>query len=377
MSFDVAVIGGGIMGCMTALTLADGGMKVLLVEQFGLGSGASGVNAGTLSLQIKRTSLMAYAMRGADLWETMSERLQFDVHHRRSGGLNLAFTDDEAERLTRAMDERRAAGLPIDFLSGAEARQLEPHLTDRIVLASRSRLDGFASANITGQAFRQALVSRGVEVVEFTSSRSISPNDSGYDLCFGERRAQASRIVLATGAWSRSMLNLLDLDAPIDRRVNQMSVTERTARLLNGVVGHISGLMSLKQADNGTILIGGGWQGEGAPGEPGVAIPNNLRDNLRFAQTALPAVAHLRLVRTWYGYDSFVPDFMPMVGELPGRPGAYIICCVRGGYTIGPCMGELLAMRMLGQEPYLPIDGFDPSRYVRPLTERSEPVNVA
>ena len=74
----------------------------------------------------------------------------------------------------------------------------------------------------------------------------------------------------------------------------------------------------------------------------------------------MPALARLRVVRTWYGYDGFVPDFLPLVGALPWLREAYVIACVRGGYTIGPCMGDLLAARILGEEPALPL--FDPAR---------------
>ena len=63
-TWDIAVIGGGIMGCATALRLAEGGQRVIVLEQGDLGQGASGVNAGTLSLQIKRVKLIAYALHG-------------------------------------------------------------------------------------------------------------------------------------------------------------------------------------------------------------------------------------------------------------------------------------------------------------------------
>lgn len=368
---DAVVIGGGVMGCSTALTLAEAGMQVAVVEQFGLGSGASGVNAGTLSLQIKRTSLMAYAMRGAELWSAMSARLGTDVHHRRTGGLNLAFTDEEAEKLTSVMTERREAGLPIHFISGAEARAKEPELTDLIRLASFSPLDGYASANLTGLAFRRALSKQGVAIEEFSPVRAINRADGGWEVVLTDRVVRGCRLVLAGGSWNPDLLAMLDMQAPITRRINQMGVTERTRKVLSSVVGHISGLMSLKQADNGTLLIGGGWQGEWSDHAPGRTVPSNLQGNLRFAQAALPALAKLRLVRVWYGYDSFVPDVMPMVGPLPGLSDAWMIGCVRGGYTIGPCMGELLAQQILGKEPTLPLGGFDPARYIKPLEKNA------
>ena len=67
--YDLAVIGGGIMGCGVALRAAEAGMRTVVLEQSEIGSGASSVNAGTLSLQIKRVKLMPYALKGYALWQ--------------------------------------------------------------------------------------------------------------------------------------------------------------------------------------------------------------------------------------------------------------------------------------------------------------------
>lgn len=361
-AFDCAVVGGGVMGATVALTLARGGMRVVLLEKYAIGSAASGVNAGTLSLQIKRLSLLEYAIRGAEIWSRMAEDLGHDVGFHRTGGFNIAFNEEEAETLRARMGERIEAGLDITFCSVDEVLAREPALSDRIVLASYCALDGFSSSSLSGRAFRHALKAAGVELREWVGVDTISRGGDGFEIAAGSEHVRASRVVLASGAWNGELARQLGVDLPISFRVNQMGVTERTERLLSGVVGHISGLMSLKQADNGTVIIGGGWQGEGKPGEPGRAIAPNLLGNLRFAQHAMPALARLRLVRTWYGYDSVSPDVMPMVGELPNVENAFIIGCVRGGYTIGPYMGRLLAHRVLGKEPELPL--FDPARFL-------------
>jgi sarcosine oxidase subunit beta len=366
---DVAVIGGGVMGCATALRLAEGGMRVALLERETIGAGASGVNAGTLSLQVKRLSLLHYAMRGSQMWARMDQSLGFDVHFRQPGGLNLAFTDAEADTLMQRSDERRAAGLPIEIVDSRKAREIEPHLTDKIAAAAFCPLDGFVDANVVSLAFRKALIGAGISLHERAPVHSIAHGPHGYDLRCGEKSVGARRIVLAAGAWSAELLTKLGIDLPIAWRVNQMSVTERARKLLNGVVGHVSGLMSLKQAANGTIIIGGGWQGIGKPGGPGEAIPQNLVGNLQFALTALPALRSRRLVRTWYGYDAVTPDVMPLVGPIPGLDNAFLIACVRGGYTIGPYIGRLLADCILGHEPELPLFPLD--RFTAPVKQEA------
>jgi glycine/D-amino acid oxidase-like deaminating enzyme len=80
--YDIAIIGGGIMGCASALQMVAGGMRPIVLDQRDLGQGASGVNAGTLSLQIKRVKLMPYALRGHHEWEAMGDAVGF----RKTGG---------------------------------------------------------------------------------------------------------------------------------------------------------------------------------------------------------------------------------------------------------------------------------------------------
>lgn len=362
MSQDVIVIGGGVMGCAAALQMAGAGMRVRLIEARALGSGATGVNAGTLSLQIKRVSLMTYAVRGAELWAGLSERLGLDLHFRQPGGLNLAFTEAEAETLQNNMRQRQEVGLPIRFLSQPEVAKIEPALSDKVLLASHCRLDGYASSSVAGRAFGRGLRAHGVMVNEWDEVTDIHFGHGGWQVEARSGRYAASLVLFAAGAWNRALLQKVDVDLPVAWRVNQMSVSERTTPLLNGVVGHVSGLMSLKQAPNGTIIVGGGWQGTGNPGEPGRPMGENLANNLRFAVHALPALRNLRIVRSWYGYDSVSPDVMPMAGAVPGREGLFMISCVRGGFTIGPCIGALVGDAMLGREPELPL--FDPARFI-------------
>jgi sarcosine oxidase, subunit beta len=71
-------------------------------------------------------------------------------------------------------------------------------------------------------------------------------------------------------------------------------------------------------------------------------------------------LAQARVARIWLGLEAETADAMPLLGAVPGVPGAYVIGSVHSGYTSGPYMGRLLADLMLGREPELPL--FDPSR---------------
>ena len=89
--FDAAIIGGGVIGCATALHLAQGGMRVVVFERGGLCRQASGRNAGTLTMLYTRASLIPYALRGREMWRDAKVWLGRDAGFHPRHGMELAF----------------------------------------------------------------------------------------------------------------------------------------------------------------------------------------------------------------------------------------------------------------------------------------------
>lgn len=366
-AFDTIIVGGGVMGSAVALRLAEGGMRVALFEQSALGAGASGVNAGTLSLQTKRASLMPYALAGQELWRRAGEQ----VGYRETGGVTLAFTPEEATYLEARVDERRQAGAPIELIDPKRLRAIEPHLSDRAISASYCAVDGYANASLTGSYYRRVLTEAGVLVHEGERVDAIERDARGFRVRTHARHCLGTRLVLAGGAWLAQAGALLGVSLPIIVRANIVSVTERMPALLTGVVLHAYGRLTLKQKPNGTFLVGGAWQGQGEPSEgAGRVTSESLIGNLRLAQYALPPLARSRLLRSWVGYEARAPDVLPLVGTIPGIANAFVIGAVLGGYTIGPYIGRLLGDAILGHRPER--DLFPPERFDLVPTEADE-----
>jgi len=354
--YDIAILGGGIMGCAAALRVAEGGMVPIMLDQGDLGQGASGVNAGTLSLQIKRVKLMPYALKGHHAWEAMGDAVGFH----KTGGYTLAFTRREVELLHQRQALKAAAGAPITFVSDRELRAAEPNLTQTVLAASYCPEDGYANSSLTGQYFRGRLRDQGIAYRERCAVTAIDHGD-GFVLQTRNGPIRARRVLLAAGAWLKPVAALLGVELPVRARINTVSVTERMPPLTSTVIGHATGLLTMKQKPNGTVLVGGGWQGRGTPDEGrGQVTAESVRPNLALAQYALPALAKARVLRSWTGFEANVPDFYPLAGALPGVADAFVLGCVRGGYTIGPYIGGLMGDFILGREPELPL--FDPAR---------------
>lgn len=361
--FDVCIVGGGVMGCSTALFLAKAGMRVAVLERHALCRSASGVNAGTLTLHMTRAALVPYAMKAWEMWMRPETWLGQGVLATAAPGLSLAFTDAEVAMLEQRAAARREYGADISLLSPAAAQRIDPGINPSIKAAAFCEIDGFASAYLTGRAFHAALRDAGVTVIEQFSVGHIERQNAGYRLSTADRTqsVEASRLVLAGGVWLEPMLAMVGIKIAVKTLINQLIVTERMPTVMRSVLSIANGLLSMKQFANGTVVIGGGWQGMGSRELGGrETIPENLIGNLRLGQHAVPALASARVARIWLGLESETADAMPMIGPLAGHPDLYVIGCVHSGYTSGPYMGKLLAQQILGQQPEMSL--FDPSR---------------
>lgn len=362
--YDVAVIGAGVMGASAALFLARGGMKVLLLDRGEICREASGVNAGTLTLHMTRAALIPYAQAGWKMWTSAERWLGTGVDAVATAGLSLAFTDTEVEMLEQRAAVRREHGAEIRVIDPQRAVELEPGLNPRLLKAAWCETDGYASAYLTGRAFRHALVEAAVTIAEQRSVVGLESGDRGFTVRgTGGEAWLASRVVLAGGVWLGQMLSWLGVSIAVKCLINQLIVTERLRPVMRTVLSVASGLLSLKQFGNGTVLIGGGWQGLGDPERGGVeTLPDNLIGNLRLARWTVPALAEARITRIWLGLEAETADAMPLLGAVPGVRDAWVIGSAHSGYTSGPYLGQLLAEHMLGREPAHPL--FDPARLV-------------
>lgn len=174
-----------------------------------------------------------------------------------------------------------------------------------------------------------------------------------------------STLVIAAGVWSRDLARMVGVELPIDLEVNMLTITESAAPVMDRIVTHARGVLTLKQYPNGTCMIGGGRQGRGDVAGRKDLDHESLLHNLRVAAAVVPGLASLNVVRSWAGLEGATRDMLPLLGRLPGRPNVFITACARGGFTLGPLLGRLLAELIVHGEASMPIAAFDPARLAR------------
>lgn len=359
---EIAVIGGGIAGLSVALFLARDGAEVAVIERAETWSEASGANAGTLSLQVKILPVLALARHALTLWASLRD-LGIETGFARPGGLRVATSEAEVEALRRYAQRQADAGVTTSWLAGGCLRSFCPWLGSAVRAASFCGEDGFASPLLTGPSLLEAVRRAGATILTGAAISAIATERTGYRLDLPAGVLRCKVLVLAAGPWTADLARMLDVRLPLYVDVNMLSVTEPAPPLLDRVITHIGGVLSLKQHPNGTILIGGGWQGRGGYSPPRKEIDHErLIQNIRQAAAVVPALARLRLVRSWAGFEAVTADALPFLGGLPGHRNAFVSAGARGGFHLGLAQGQLLAQLIRRGRTDLPIAAFDPAR---------------
>jgi sarcosine oxidase subunit beta len=360
---DIVVVGGGIMGLFTALFLLEGGSTVAVLERGAFWAEASGTNAGSLGVQNKLPRLVPYALESMTIWRQLQGLIGSDIGYKNSGGLRVATSKTETEQLRSSAEEQSAKGVESVWLEGEELRRRVPWLSPSVASATFSPQDSYANPLALGPALIKAVSDRGGVLCPQTEVREIATNPRMRVYTTGGT-VVCEKVIIAAGAWSRSVAQFIGVDLPLAYDVNMVSVTEPAGVMVPQLVTHVRGILTVKQVANGTCLIGGGWQGVGdlSSGRKEMSY-ESLLHNLRLAVEIIPSFKRLNLVRQWSGFEGVTPDSLPYFGALPGHPEVLITACARGGWTLGPLFGRLMAELVMSGATSMPIKMFSPGRF--------------
>jgi sarcosine oxidase, subunit beta len=124
--------------------------------------------------------------------------------------------------------------------------------------------------------------------------------------------------------------------------------------VLGPMLQHIGRRLTLKQAANGTFIVGGGWPARPEPPPRRYSTTwESTAGNLAIALRVLPLLADVRVIRTWSGVMAFTDDLAPIVGESSRLPGYHTLISTTG-FTLSPLMAQLLAEEMATGDRVLP-----------------------
>lgn len=389
--YDAIVIGGGLLGCATAWMIARDGGRVLLVERDQINQHASGSNAGSLHFQLeyrmidrgieaarKAAEAMPLHLEAARLWAALPALSAEAIEVKQTGGLMIAEDAGQVALLEQKTEIERSWGLENRLIDRAEIERIAPYLSERVIAAAFCPLEGKADARTAAPALARAALRLGADIQTRREVVALSRQGGRWQVSLQDRQGgsaevvTAEAVVLAAGVWTTRLGQMMGAHLPTIPLALTMTVTLRIPKIIPHLVQHAGGKLSLKQALDGNILIGGGWPARlplSADGQPDFeSKPDLLRDSLAgnaaMAIRVLPELAGVPVLRSWVGTTTITPDQLPLVGPVPGQPGAFV---ATGGsaFTLGPCFSQVLADLVAGRKASMDLTSFDAARYGR------------
>jgi glycine oxidase len=380
LTTDVVVVGGGLIGCLTARALADEGCAVALVERAArLGQESSSAAAGMLSPQMeaaeeilvtgrpaaarRRDAMLALCLAGRDRYRDFVRALEAEtglsVHYRADGTLVVAMGEDEAEGLIARGAEQRARGLRAVWLDGTAARALEPAVAPAAMGALHLPDDHQVDNVALVEAAVAALGSRPRIVVHSgTAARGLvieGKRVAGVRVEGG--RIDAAAVVLAAGAWTASIEGLPER-VPIRPVKGQMVALRPGDMLLGRTVGG-RGVYCVPR-DDGRVIVGATVEEAGFDKLVDRAAIERL---LEAAARVVPALAGAPVDSQWAGLRPGTADDLPVLGHDPELDGlVWATGHYRNGILLAPLTADLVAALLQGRSLPLDLTAFAPGR---------------
>ncbi len=345
----VVVVGGGVIGLAIAWRAARAGALVTIIERDRVGAGASRAAAGMLApiteaghghgdeamTRFARASLARYPSFAAELEADADLSVPLDTR----GTLIVALDRDDVEAARRAFEHRRALGLPVEWLSGERAREIEPLLSPRTSAAMWIPDDHQVDTRGLLEALLRACTHRGVVIREGTEAVRVLVNDGRVT---GVRTTthddvEGDVVVIATGAWSGSPDRVpADAVAPV-RPVKGQIVRLRGAE--HFPLAHVIRTLRvyvLPKAD-GSVLVGATQEEVGFDLRPTAGA---MKDLLEHAWEVLPAIYELPFEGVEVGLRPASRDHLPVIGPTSVRGLVMATGHFRSGILLAPATAD-------------------------------------
>jgi sarcosine oxidase subunit beta len=357
---SVVIIGGGISGCAIAYNLAKKGVKdVIILEKEYLCSGATGRCGAGVRMQWGTEMNCRLAKYSLEFFETANEELEYeyDIEFKQGGYLIIAATEKEVAQFQKNIKLQNSLGIPSRYITPQEAKEIVPHMDETKILgAAFNPKDGHLNPFHTTQAYANAAMRLGVEIMKFTEVTGIKVENGKIKGVQTDKGFISTPVVVnAAGGYSQIISKMVGVEIPVYSERHQILVTEAVAPMQGPMFMSFSQNIYCQQTPHGSFIIG-----RGDPTEPrDLRITSSWHFLDEMAKTCikfLPLLRKLRMVRQWSGLYNMSPDCQPIYGPVKEVEGFYLACGYSGhGFMFGPVTGVVISEAILGEEPTIPV----------------------
>ncbi len=371
---EVIVIGGGVIGCTIAYSLAKEQVKVTLIERDTIGSEASGAAAGVLTARGTEESqnpLTLLRLASHALFAPLAQELQevtgIDIAYERSGSLHLFFTEEEVQKGWERYQRYREHGLALEWLSPGEIQEREPLVSPLVQGAlfypDDHRVDNgqLLHALSRGATHYGATILLGTPVTGLLcAGGKIQGVERGGEKIWGEK------VIIAAGCWSSQLLPESVTPCPLFPVRGEMLQTTLPPPSLKHILMAQDRYVVPRRG--GKILIGatktrGEWSKQVTLG--------GLEELTSLALQVVPMLRDFPLQQTWAGLRPCTKDRFPFLGPHPEIEGLFLATGhYRSGILLAPITGRLLTDLLLRNQTTFSLEPFRIGRAKRPRRNR-------
>lgn len=357
-AFDAVIVGGGIMGCSTALQLAQRGLKVALLEKDTIGAGSTGKSSAIIRQHYSNELTARMALYSLRAFQNFREQVGAQCAFRRTGFVVLAGPEDRAA-LEANVALQRSVGIRTEVLSAEALREVLPSVeTADLIAAAYEPESGYADPHLTVSAYADAARRLGVRIMqnrEVTGIRFAGHKVVGVTTSDGD--FDAPLVVNCAGPWGAGVAAMGGVRVPIASCRVQVAVFRRPTgfKASHPVVADFVRASYFRPEIGNLTLVG-----LIDPAEANAVVDPDAYDE--HIDPDFVADAGERFVRRWppmelsesrggfAGLYAVTPDWHPIVDELPPGSGCFICAGFSGhGFKLGPAVGVMVADMLTGE----------------------------
>lgn len=367
---DIVIMGGGVTGSSIAYHLQKEGASVTVLEREEIASESSSAAAGMLAPiggMHKDDPLTELLIAGRKLNLELIPQLQeasgVQTEYRRLGSLRIAITTEGETELRERYTAWKELQQEVEWLSGAEARQIEPLLGEQALAAIYAPAEGSMKPAGFTRAYAGAARSLGARFIE--RCEVIGIERSG-DTITGVRTSTGNvipcqHLIIAAGAWSGRCGDWLGFDLPVSPTRGQILALHQPEKPLTHILSG-AGAYLIPKPDN-TIFVGATVEKAGFDKRLTAGAISRL---LASAIEIAPQLEHASIAHMWAGLRPGTPDNRPILGKAPTWSNITLATGHNGiGFELSAITGKLIAELVLsGQTPQL-LQPFGVERFLR------------
>ena len=350
---EVLIIGGGVVGCSIAYHLARRGLRdVTVLEQAAVGSGSSGKAVGGIRLQFSTPVCVRLSLLSLAAFERFQAEMGMDPGLEQCGYLLVTARPDEMAAFERNVAMQRGLGVDVRTVTPDEIARIHPWLrVDDLVGGTFCPTDGVAGPAEVTAAFARRARELGTRVLEGCRVTGIRVRDGRVlEVETSGEAVAPGALVVAAGAWSGLIGELLGVDLPVRPLKREVFVSE-------ALPDHPPGTPMVIEPDRawycrregpGVLMAGG--LGPGTSFDTQVDW-GNLVHSAELALRRMPRLTDAAFTRAWAGSLDMTPDGNAIMGPIPGLQRAYVAAGFSGhGFMHSPATGQVMAELILDGE---------------------------